>query len=98
METNTILAIHAVANLIITILALGLYYMAFQSFKRHKKIESENTEAVLKAIFRQQPKVREPVPYSEEEHSDWLREMQHKDELIPFRDWLAKRREAASES
>lgn len=98
MDSQTIIALQIFANSIITIVALGLYYIAYQSWKRHKQAELESSAAVFRTLFGQQFKVRKPAPYSQEEHSDWLREMAHQDELIPFGDWLAKRREAANES
>lgn len=92
MNSSWIIAIQIIANSIIMVMALGLYYMAYLSFKRQRKAEQNELSKVMRTIFGYQPKERRPAPYSEEEHTAWLREMGESEELIPFGDWLAKRR------
>lgn len=44
METNTILAIHTLANILITIIACFFWYQGYQSWKRNKEAEEELQE------------------------------------------------------
>lgn len=44
MDTNTILVIHSVVNVLITIIACFFWYHGYQAWKRNKEVEEELQE------------------------------------------------------
>lgn len=103
MSSQTLFALHAIANVLITLFALGLFWHAWKTDRKSKEILSDLTAKTI--INRVMGSVHMPdhIPESGEvsfqgfkdrqEYSNYLRST--KDEsLLSFPEWLEKRKEA----
>lgn len=104
MTSQTLLALHAIANVLITFCALGLFWQAWKTERKAKKILAEVTaKNFMNRIFGDSPKpenVREKhMPdvvnsfKDRHEYSLYLVGLQGADPLT-FPEWMEKRKEA----